>query len=328
MKIRIVGGGWYGCYITKSLMDDGHEVRLFERGAALFNGASGANQSRLHLGFHYPRDGKTRTDAVETYREWMNTYPELAREIPCNIYAIAEDKSYIDFGTYTDTMRASGAEFITLEPGDHDLQNIEGAVLTGERLILANHARRMWERLLAGHYECGVTVEHWACPEWDATIDCTYGANVAYNIDRYEPCVLFLYEGPTDRAVTIMDGPFGASLYPYPDDGIVSLTSVEHTPLAKCRTWGEAQTTIERLTTADLAKVRAGMVTAISDYVPWFRDVFRHVGHAISTRALPASMADRRTVMLTEQPWGVSVLPGKMSGIFRAERAVKAWLSS
>mgnify|MGYP001573815568 FL=1 len=71
MKIRVVGGGWYGCHIALSLIADGHQVTLFERGYKLFHGASGANQSRLHLGFHYSRDAQTRLESRHSFGEFM-----------------------------------------------------------------------------------------------------------------------------------------------------------------------------------------------------------------------------------------------------------------
>ena len=58
-KIAIIGAGWFGCYIGYDLIKSGYEVKIFEKEKEIFSGASGYNQNRLHLGFHYPRSYRT-----------------------------------------------------------------------------------------------------------------------------------------------------------------------------------------------------------------------------------------------------------------------------
>ena len=60
MKIRVLGGGFYGCHIALSLIRDGHIVELHEVADRLFSGASGNIPARLHCGAHYPRSKLTR----------------------------------------------------------------------------------------------------------------------------------------------------------------------------------------------------------------------------------------------------------------------------
>lgn len=55
MNIAIIGAGWFGCLIADELLKRNYKVRIFERENEIFNNASGNNQNRLHLGFHYPR---------------------------------------------------------------------------------------------------------------------------------------------------------------------------------------------------------------------------------------------------------------------------------
>ena len=59
MKIAIIGGGWVGCHLTYKLQNS-HDVTLFEKNENLFQETSFNNQNRLHLGFHYARNSKTR----------------------------------------------------------------------------------------------------------------------------------------------------------------------------------------------------------------------------------------------------------------------------
>ena len=137
MKIRVVGGGWYGCHLAATFIAEGHEVTLFERADRLFAGASGGNQGRLHLGFHYPRDAATREDARDSFGAFMAVYGHLTRAVPVNIYAVARDRSLIDWRTYAATMRSAGLGFLEVEAAGYGLANVEGAMLTGERVVMA-----------------------------------------------------------------------------------------------------------------------------------------------------------------------------------------------
>jgi pyruvate/2-oxoglutarate dehydrogenase complex dihydrolipoamide dehydrogenase (E3) component len=60
LKIGVIGGGWYGCHISASLLSLGFDVKLFEVGGRLLDKASANNQFRLHQGFHYARHYRTR----------------------------------------------------------------------------------------------------------------------------------------------------------------------------------------------------------------------------------------------------------------------------
>ena len=68
MKIAIIGAGWFGCHIAYELMNDGHEIKIYEKENDIFLGASGFNQNRLHLGFHYPRSFITREQSKKGFK--------------------------------------------------------------------------------------------------------------------------------------------------------------------------------------------------------------------------------------------------------------------
>ena len=232
MKIRVLGGGWYGSSITMGLLADGHDVVLHEIAEQLFTGASGGNPARLHLGFHYPRSGMTQAACQEHYAAFMLKYGHLTRGVPINLYAVAADDSLVDFRSYCDTLRGR-VEFIRVHPDEYGLQNVEGAVLTGERHIVIDKARAWFTEELKGHVRFAMAPGSVDDPQWDMTIDCSFCANDSENIDRFEPCVMALLQGPADTAVTIMDGQFG-SLFPWNEDKhLSSLTSAKFTPISK-----------------------------------------------------------------------------------------------
>lgn len=324
MRIRVLGGGWYGCSITLGLLADGHDVELHEVADHLFSGASGGNPARLHLGFHYPRSGLTQAACQEHYADFMLRYGHLTRGVPINLYAVAADDSLVDFRSYCDTLRGR-VEFIGVKPDEYGLRNVEGAVLTGERHIVIDKARAWFTEQLKGHVQFGMLPGAVDDPQWTMTIDCTFCANDAENIDRFEPCVMALLQGPADTAVTIMDGAFG-SIYPWNEDkSLSSLTSAKFTPISKtCRTWVEAKHLLDKQTTADLEERGNAMFDQMAHYWPACQDRYRVVDYKRTIRAMPRSAADSRLVDVVRiGERALRVRAGKIDAVFHAERIVK-----
>jgi hypothetical protein len=328
VKILVLGGGWYGCHLAAAFKADGHAVELHEAGHRLFSGASGANPARLHLGFHYPRSKLTRAACQAQHAEFMKVYGHLTRAIPLNLYAIACETSHVDFGNYVQTLRGE-LEFITVEtPGDFGLQNIEGAILTGERHIVIREAREYFQALLGDIVRLNSNAPYSLDPS-DVVIDCTFCAMDAANIDRYEPCVTVILEGPTDRALTIMDGPF-PSVYPWDErDHLLSLTSAAHTPLARVKTYHEARSIIAAAEASEIRARQQRMIDDIAHFWPDAAALFRPVDALLAIRAMPASGADARLVDIVRLgPRTFRVRAGKIVSIFHAENLLREALCS
>ena len=103
LNIAIIGAGWFGCHIASELLDEQNKytIKLFEKEKDIFLGASGNNQNRLHLGYHYPRSYVTRKQSQKYFKEFVKKYPNFSNRIDNNIYAIADDaKNITDFKTY------------------------------------------------------------------------------------------------------------------------------------------------------------------------------------------------------------------------------------
>lgn len=329
MKIRVLGGGWYGCHIARSLMDVA-DVELHEIRNRLFAGASGNNPARLHLGFHYPRSRLTRAMCQEHQRDFLEDYGWLTRAVPINIYAVAADESLVDFGTYLQVLRGE-VDFVPIEtPGEFGLQNVEGAVLTGERHILIDDVRLFFEGYLGKniHYETAMnSVDD---DRWDWTIDCTFCANDAANIDRYEPCLMALIKGPTDKAVTIMDGPF-PSIYPWNEEqSLCSLTSAKLTPFSKmCKTYKGALEVLGSLTSDETHARADQMMDSMARYFPEVSDIYEYADARLSIRAMPLSGADARLVdVIRVGERALQVRAGKIDAIHHAARMVKEMIQA
>ncbi len=323
--IRVIGGGWYGAHLCAALARDGLQVELLEKADHLFAGASGGNPARLHQGFHYPRSALTRGACADHAPAFLQSYGHLTRAVPVNLYAVAADESLIDFGTYRETMRSARLEFVTVrDPGEFGLQGVEGALLTGERHIVIDEARRHFEACLDGLVSYGAPPVVLDDPAF-FTIDCTFCALDGEAVDRYEPCLTVLLEGPTDRAVTIMDGPL-PSLYPWNEaEGLSSLTSALHTPLSKtCRTWAQADAVLDACTIADRRRIGEAMMAQIASFYPAAADLYRRVDYRLTIRAMPKSGADARLVDLVRiGEHSIRLRAGKIDAVFRAEALVR-----
>ena len=324
MRIRVLGGGWYGCHLALALIEAGHDVRLYEEAATLFSGASGNMPGRLHLGFHYPRSLATRDACRAHYARFMARYGHLTRGVPTNIYAIARDHSLVDFGNYVQSLKGD-VDFVKIEsPGEFGLANVEGALLTGERHTLIGAAREWFTKLLGDaviHDPSQRDSDHL---EYDLTVDCTFCARDGQGVDRYEPCVTGILSGPTNVAVTIMDGPF-PSLYPWDEvNGLNSITSAKFTPLTKeCTTYGEARAILDETSDRTLRERCMEMVEQIRHYYPRVRD-YNFVGCKKAIRAMPLSGSDTRLVdVVRSDPKTIRIRASKLDAIFYAEDVVK-----
>lgn len=256
----------------------------------------------------------------------MERYGHLTHGVAVNIYAIAAQDSLVDFGTYTQVLKDE-IEFITVEkPEEFGLQNVEGAILTGERHLIVDKARDYFTDVLDGRVKYGVSPVVVDDPRWDITLDCTFCANDEQNIDRFEPCVTVLLQGPTDRATTIMDGGFG-SLYPWNEEkGLSSLTSASLTPITKtCRTWVEAKSVLDQQKLCDLIHRGEQMLFQMAHFWPAVRDLYKIADYKLSIRAMPRSASDARLVdVVRVGEKALRVRAGKIDAVFHAERLIKA----
>lgn len=326
MRIRVLGAGWFGCHVGAALLADGHDVEIHEVADTIFAGASGACPARAHLGApHYPRSQATRTACLQHREPFIERYGHVTHAVPINIYAIAEHDSLVDFGTYRKVLRDE-IEFITIDkPEEFGLRHVEGAVLTGERHIIIRKARAHFEKLLDGHVRFNTPAGEVDDPRWDWTIDATFCANDSAGIDRYEPCLTVLLSGPTDKAVTIMDGPFG-SVYPFDEElGLSSLTSASLTPFSKtCKTWTEARALLESLSAAEIEERSREMLRQMAHFWPEVLDRYSIVDHKLSIRAMPRSGSDARLVdVVRVGERALRIRAGKIDAVLHAEKLIK-----
>jgi hypothetical protein len=254
----------------------------------------------------------------------MQRYGHLVASVPMNLYAIASHASLVDYQSYVDTFKYM-VDLIEVDPARYGLRNVEGAILTGEKHIIIDSARAWFMKQLDERVIFKMPHGVIDDPDYDMSIDCTFCANDATGIDRFEPCVTGIIAGPTDMAVTIMDGPFG-SIYPWNESrGLLSLTSASLTPLSKeCKTHEEARAMLLEMTPEKIEMRCALMIEQMAIYWPACRSRFQFVEGRLAVRAMPRSAADSRLVDVARVgKRALRVRAGKIDAVFHAERQIK-----
>jgi hypothetical protein len=328
LSFAIIGGGWYGCHIALSFRALGFNVTVFEQHHRLLHLASGNNQFRLHLGFHYPRHYLTRRQSRDGFSRFVERYPALSRPVGKNIYAVPRGESLIDFLTYKLIMTSSGIEFVELTSTPPILANVEGCLAVPERVLLLDRARRFFSERLGPFFVPEHRVESVVNGNdfdqvdgrrFDFVIDATWGHFGKPPIDLYyEPTILLYYEAELEfPAVTFVDGPLCA-IYPTEDPKLYTLSSVPHTPLGRFDTAAAARNALDSINRDIVARKMLLMEEQISHFVPGFHDVFRFVAPQISIKTKPAGNFDDRSCYVFKTGRVFSVMSGKIDTIFFA----------
>ena len=333
ITVAVAGAGWYGCHIASALKSQGVEVVVFEKNDELFSEASGNNQFRLHLGLHYARSAATRHQSRDGYHRFVERYPRLSRPVNDNIYLVPRFESLIDFETYFSIMLASGISIDRVPLNQMPFLNataFEGAIRCDERVILTTQAREHFRRKLNGSVRLGERIEDLSRTAsgllvngrpFDLLIDATWGALHPARDVFFEPTLLLYYRyrggGTLFPAITLVDGPL-ASIYPTEWPGLYTLSSVCHTPLARCASKAEAYAVLARFDSEQVQAKRKLMEDEIRAYVPALTDLFEFEGPQFAIKTKPQGRSDNRACTVNCHDRVISVQSGKIDNIFFA----------
>ena len=337
-KVAIIGGGWYGCHLASSLASLGFEVTVFERHQRLMHEASGNNQFRLHLGFHYARHHGTRLQSRDGFQRFIERYPTLSAGVEQNIYCVPRQYSMIDFSTYKMIMAASGIDYIELSSLPAILSGIEGGMLTRERVLLLDRARQFFEQRLKGSLELGTDVSKMRAHgtgvfvngrNFDYAIDASWGHFRKLPIEVFfEPTMLLYYEAAQPMpAITLVDGPL-CSIYPTEDPQIYTLSSVLHTPIGRYASGSEARAQLASVDRGLVSLKRRAMEEQISINVPTFRDAFKFMGIQLSMKTKPIGQFDDRSCYVFQDGRIFSIMSGKIDTIFFATERILSMIEA
>lgn len=339
MKIAVIGAGWYGCHLASSFMALGFETIVFEKNNRIMGAASGGNQFRLHQGFHYARNYRTRVQSRDGYARFIERYSRLSATIDHNIYVVPEQDSLIDFLTYRMIMSASGLEFVEVQPADYGITNCNGAMRVNERVLLTEKARTFFFNRLDASLRLDYKVESIILRDdsvsvdgeiFDYVVDSTWGACLPIKRSVFfEPTLLIYYRSKAviNFALTAVDGQL-CSIYPCEEPELFTLSSVTHTPLGRFITSSDAWRYIAKLPSALISDKRKLMEAQIEKYYPTFRDQFEYVGPQLSVKTKIEGSSDDRSCYVEKDGRAFKVLSGKIDTIFHASDRVLSFLET
>ena len=318
------------------LLQSGHDVQIHDKNKSLFLGASGFNQNRLHMGFHYPRCSKTRFQSREGFKLFILKYGFLTKVVDRNFYAVADNDSMIDFATFKQIMTASDLKYSEINNAEIGLQKCSKLIQVDERVICSTSASQYFLSQLRNilYFNSLVDLQneenfHHLKGEYDFIIDCSWKTAQSNEKNEvfFEPCVYFQSEfvGKDPFALTLMDGPF-FSIYPNQKNQY-TITSVTETPLAQCADYKNASRILK--SSADPLQVKLKyqrFKEQIRSFFPKFSDQFKNPRPVFSIKTKIRSSIDRRSTEVSISDNVISVFSGKIDNVFSIEQKILEWL--
>ena len=319
-NVSIIGAGWFGCHIASKILDKGYNITVYEKDE-VFSGASGKNQNRLHMGFHYPRSYDTREMCFINYKKFINDYNFCVVDIVDNFYIISNE-SNIDYKTYTHIYRY---ENIPFEEVCNDLVECsQGVIKVGEKMIDNIVAKKYFEKIL----KTTLCYSYKTLKDLhsDYVLDLTNNylatiTSVGQLKVMYEITISFIYKTTNcTKAYTVIDGDF-CSLYPYNlENNLYTLTCVKNTPIIKTNNIEVLKTYIIDLREVEYRK--ENMENCIKRYIPRFNSEFIFQTYFISYKCKFDNNADSRVPVIKRIHNIISIFCGKISGIYNVEQIV------
>jgi hypothetical protein len=329
MKIAIIGGGWVGCHLTKKLKDN-HKVFLYEKNNELFNETSYNNQNRLHLGFHYARNSKTRKLCKNSFEKFISEYGFLIKDIKKNLYCVPKNKSLIDFETYIKIFDDYDYELV-----ESDLPSIEGCVNTNEKHINFEDAKTYFNVLLKDNIiQKNITKDEIKKlkQDYDLVINCTNNTLKPKKKDNhfFELTISFLYEKINDDffdSLTLVDGSL-FSIYPYKNN-LYTVTDVEITPIKKFKSVESLNNFRKNINTNHINDKKNKIEKKISVIYPNFLDNFNYSSYYLSVKSKIKNDSDDRSPFIETDENFINIFTGKIQGIYLIEdyiqTLIKEW---
>lgn len=327
MRVAIIGAGIYGCHLATVLQEYGIELCVFEERESLFELASGNNQFRLHLGYHYARDYGTRQQSKVGFAKFLDRYREFTMPFINNLYIVPNYDSLIDFKTYLAIFRHEGFAFALRKPSEFPfLENTDGVVCVDERIILVTALKEFFYKKLRNVIQFNSTVSPkdlaTLANKYDYVIDCTWGKLMQPKDVFYEVTHLGYYKTRPginfNFGLTYVDGAL-CSLYPTEIAGRFTLSSVTFTPLFRSEKLEEANQFLGGVSKETLIANVKRMAAQIEKYFPNFNTMFELDGHQVSMKSKIKGVNDPRDCRIERHENIISVFSGKIDTLYVAE---------
>jgi L-2-hydroxyglutarate oxidase LhgO len=265
-KILIIGGGFFGMYLSEYFSRKGHEVILSEKEDDFMLRASYVNQARVHNGYHYPRSILTALRSRISFPRFHEEFRDCIDDSYDNYYMISNLQSKVSANQFEKFCHSIGAACEPAPPKITSLfdPNYAEAVFTTkefafdssklklkmlERIQNAGVQYQLNQKILSvEEYNgkllvkaCSTKDEIESAPvEVDEVFNCAYSMiNQVINDSslemiplKHELTEIALVKVPDELknvGITVMDGPF-FSVMPFPSRGLHSFSHVRYTP--------------------------------------------------------------------------------------------------
>ena len=244
MKIGIIGGGFFGCATALEIKNKFKKssIHIFEKKKDILLSASGKNQFRCHLGYHYPR-------SEETIRECQDSNISFKRYLKksfietYNYYAISKKNSKTDFNQYIKVLEKNDLKYELKSSKLLKPNTITGEIKVPEKIIDINLARKtlresLYRNNISLNLKKKVDLDKNFLKQYDLVVLCTYDENninlkkIQNTIEDkfyYQLVVKNLVKLPKiyeKKSVVVLDGNF-MCLDPYSNSNFTLLGSVK-----------------------------------------------------------------------------------------------------
>jgi hypothetical protein len=324
MKIAIIGGGWLGCHIGNKF-NKNNDITIFEK-SDIFTGSSFYNQNRLHMGFHYSRNQKTRKLCYDTFGLFLNDYNHLIDNVHDNYYVIPKNKSLIDFGTFKNIFNYENIPFI--ESNLEILSNIEGSIIVDEKYIDPTKAKHYFKHLLKDNIvieEINDKKLNILSKENDLVINVTNNILQPIINHYYELSLVLIYEKITNNvdfdSITMVDGPL-FSIYPYRYKEY-TVTDVQYTPMHISNNIDDIKKYKSKIDANIINNIKNKIEEKILYYYQDFKTHFEYKKYYTSLKVKNFSESADRSPTIIKNDNIITCVTGKIQGAYTLENYIR-----
>jgi len=262
----IIGAGIYGLYAARLSASLGYSVLVLEYEDAPFTRATYINQSRLHMGYHYPRSFSTAIKTAQYFERFTQDFKDSINSEFDQVYATSENFSWTNKEQFIKFCKSAKIRCDNIDPDKYFNPDMcDGAYITTEYAFDAEliKAQLLRELLMYNNVQIkyNVRIKHITKQNNEYIVDidtvdqtndtneqistkfilnATYASiNQIQNLAgfdtfqiKYELCELILCkvsDNLKNTGITVMDGPF-FSLMPFGKTGYHTLAAVTFTP--------------------------------------------------------------------------------------------------
>lgn len=265
-KIYIIGGGFFGMYLSEYFACQGHQVILSEKEDDFMQRASYVNQARVHNGYHYPRSILTALRSRVSLPRFYEEFRDCIDDSFDKYYMISSLQSKVSANQFEKFCHRIGAQCEPAPPSITKLVDphyVEAVFTTKEfafdSVKLKNimidriknagvqyhlnqkiHSVSQIDTKLLIRANSTIDNSELESVEVDEVFNCSYSMINQVIKDsalemiplKHELTEMALVNVPDELknvGITVMDGPF-FSVMPFPSRGLHSFSHVRYTP--------------------------------------------------------------------------------------------------